>query len=62
MSEQMKSTCTIYILYSRQGQSLVDQDLMKFLNLVNIPQCLFDQEQCPIFQVLNVCLTEYSNG
>ena len=38
MSDQIKPTCAVYILHSRQGQSLGDQDLMKFLNLVNDPQ------------------------
>ena len=39
MFDQMKSTCAIYVLNSRQGQSLGDQDLMKCLNLVNNLQC-----------------------
>ena len=39
MFDQMKSTCAIYVLHSRQGQSLGDQDLMKCLNLVNDLQC-----------------------
>ena len=39
MFDQMKSTCAIYVLHSRQGQSLGDQDLMKCLNLVNNLQC-----------------------
>ena len=38
MLDQMKPTCAIHVLYSRQGQSPVDQDLMKCLNLVNDPQ------------------------
>ena len=39
MFDQVKPTCTIYVLHSRQGQSLGEQDLMKCLNLVNDPQC-----------------------
>ena len=39
MFDQMKPTCAIYVLHSRQGQSLGEQDLMKCLNLVNDPQC-----------------------
>ena len=39
MFDQMKPTCAIYVLHSRQGQSLGDQDLLKCLNLVNDPQC-----------------------
>ena len=39
MFGHMKPICAIYVLYSRQGQSLGDQDLMKHLNLVNDPQC-----------------------
>ena len=39
MSDPMNPTCAIYVLHSRQRQSLGDQDLMKFLNLVNDPQC-----------------------
>ena len=35
MFDQKKPTCAIYVLHSRQGQSLGDQDLMKCLNLVN---------------------------
>ena len=38
MSDRMKPTCATY-LQSREVQSLGDQDLMKFLNLVNDPQC-----------------------
>ena len=38
MLDQMKPTFAIYVLHSRQGQSLGDQDLMKCLNLINDPQ------------------------
>lgn len=38
MPDQMKSTCTIYVLDIRQGQLLDSQDLMKFLNFVNDTQ------------------------
>ena len=48
MFDQMKPTCAIYVLHSRQGQSLGDQDLMKYLNLVMIHNVLFDQKQDPI--------------
>ena len=37
--DQMKPPCAIYVLHSRQGQSLGDQDLVKCVNLVNDPQC-----------------------
>ena len=46
MFDQMKPTCAIYVLHSRQGQSLGDQDLMKCLMIHNV---LFDLEQDPIF-------------
>ena len=39
MPDQMKPTCAIFVLHSRQGQSFGDQDWIKFLNLVNDPQC-----------------------
>ena len=39
MFDQMKPICAIYVLHSRQGQSLGGQDLLKCLNLVNDPQC-----------------------
>ena len=39
MCDQLTPTCAIYVLHSRQGQSLGDQDLMKCLNLENDPQC-----------------------
>ena len=39
MSDQVKPTYAIYVLHSREGQSPGDQDLRKFLNLVNNPQC-----------------------
>ena len=39
MFDQTKPTCTIYVLHSRQAQSIGDQDVMKCLNLVNDPQC-----------------------
>ena len=29
MFDQMEPTCAIHVLYNRQGQSPVDQDLMK---------------------------------
>ena len=38
-SDHMKPNCAIYDLHIRQGQSLADQDLMKFLNLINNLQC-----------------------
>ena len=37
MSDQMKLTWAIYVLHSRQGQSLGDQDF-SLTNLVNDPQ------------------------
>ena len=37
MSDRLKPTCEKYILQSRQGQSLEDQDLVE--PLVNDPQC-----------------------
>ena len=50
MFDQMKPTCTIYVLHSRQEQSFGDQDLMKCLNLVNDPiNVIYDQKQDPIF-------------
>ena len=39
MFDQMKPIYAIYVLHSRQGQSLGEEDLMKCLNLVNDPQC-----------------------
>ena len=39
MSDQKKPTHAIYLLQQRQGQSLGDQGLLEFLNLVNDPQC-----------------------
>ena len=33
--DQMKATCAIHVFHSQQRQSLGDQDLMKWLNLVN---------------------------
>ena len=39
MSDQKKPTHAIYLLRQRQGQSLGDQGLLEFLNLVNDPQC-----------------------
>ena len=39
MLGQMKPTCALYVLHSRRGQSLGDQDLMKSLDLVKDPQC-----------------------
>ena len=38
------ATGAIYVLHSRQGQSLADQNLIKFLNLVNDPQCFIWSE------------------
>ena len=50
MFDQIKPTCTIYVLHSRQKQSFGDQDLMKCLNLVNDPiNVIYDQKQDPIF-------------
>ena len=39
MSDKMNPNCLIYVLHSRQGRLLDDQDLMNLLNLVNDPQC-----------------------
>ena len=39
LSDQMKPTCAINVSHSRQRQSLGNQDMMRFLNLVNDPQC-----------------------
>ena len=39
MFDQTKSDCSKYILHSRQGLSIDEEDLMKFLNFVNDPQC-----------------------
>ena len=38
MFDQIKPTWAIYVLHSREGQSLGDQDLMICLNLVDDPQ------------------------
>ena len=38
MFYQKKPTCTIYVSRRRQKQSFGDQDLIKFLNLVNDSQ------------------------
>ena len=35
----MKPILAIYVLRNQQGQSLGDQGLMKFINLVNDSQC-----------------------
>ena len=47
MFGQMKPTCALYVLHSRRGQSLGDQDLMKSLDLVKDPQCFIWSETMP---------------
>ena len=39
MFDQVKPTFAIYVLHSRKGQPLDDQDLMKCSHLVDNPQC-----------------------
>ena len=39
MFDQTKPDCSKYILHSLQGPSFDEEDLMKFLNFVNDPQC-----------------------
>ena len=39
MSDQMKPTCAIYVLHSREVQSFGERNLKKFLNFVDNIQC-----------------------